>query len=75
MFVIYESYGYFYERKKGEFYDGLNDCYIDSDSIIDREEFLRAYLAFSGNPSDARRMGNNYLFREDYFNKIISIWF
>lgn len=68
---IFEKYGYFYERKLGEFYDGLLNGYIEKKIIIDREEFMRAYLAFTGNPSDARRMGGNNLFKESFFNKTI----
>lgn len=34
--VIYDEYGYFYERKTGEFHDGILGKYIDSKLVIDR---------------------------------------
>lgn len=68
---LYNKYEYFYERKKGEFYDGLQNGYLKREMIINREEFLRSYLAFTGNASDARRMSVDGLFSEKFFNKTL----
>lgn len=68
---IYNEYGFLYERKRGEFYNGLQSGYIEKSKLIDRYEFLRAYYAFKGNPSSARQKGKEILFRIDYFNAII----
>ncbi len=42
---IYEEFGLYYERKRGEFGDGLHHGYITRDEIIDRELFLKVCLA------------------------------
>jgi len=68
---IYNEYGFLYERKRGEFYNGLQNGYIRSSRIVNRYDFLRAYYAFKGSPSKARQKGKETLFRIDYFNKII----
>ena len=51
---IFNSYGYFYQRKAGEFGEGLKNKYIERKQIIDREALLRIALAIDGNPSQAR---------------------
>lgn len=68
---IFEEYGYFYERKRGEFFNGEENNYIDKKNIIDRYDFLRAYHAFKGNPSGARQKSSEVLFRLENFNKIL----
>jgi DNA-dependent RNA polymerase auxiliary subunit epsilon len=68
---IYNDYGFLYERKKGEFYNGIQNGYVDTRVIIDRNDFIRAYLAFKGNPRWARQKGKEELFRIDYFTRII----
>jgi hypothetical protein len=69
---LYEDFGFFYERKKGEFFDGLRSKYIGKDKVIDRELFLRAGLAIMGNPSSARRSSIKRLFAKDSFDGILS---
>lgn len=64
---IYEEFGYFYERKRGEFWDGLNNNYIDKKQVIDREVFLRICVACSGLASQARRNSERVLFSQDKF--------
>lgn len=44
---IYREFGHFYERKKGEFGDGLHNKYIDRSKIIDRTLFLRLCLSIN----------------------------
>jgi hypothetical protein len=68
---IYNEYGVLYERKKGEFYNGIQSGYIHPHEVIDRNEFIRAYFAYKGNPRWARQKGQEVLFRIDYFNRII----
>ena len=69
---LYDDFGFFYERKKGEFFDGLRSRYLGKDKIIDRELFLRAGLAILGNPSSARRSSTKRLFAKDSFDSILS---
>lgn len=68
---IYSHYGYFYERKAGEFHDGINGGIIDEDLVIDRLTFIKAYLAYLGEPAAARRTSEKSLFREGMFYRIL----
>jgi len=38
---LYDKYGLFYERKRGEYADGIRAGYIQRTQIVDREIFLR----------------------------------
>jgi hypothetical protein len=68
---IFREFGYFYERKRGEFYDGLKNQYVDESKIIDRVEFLRASYAMQGFPAQARRSSENVLFRKHNFDRVL----
>jgi hypothetical protein len=68
---IYQEFGYFYERKAGEFYDGQREGYISSDKIIDRDVFVRACNAMAGRPDIARGRSSKILFKEQYFNETL----
>lgn len=67
---IYADFGLYYERKLGEFGDGLRMKYIDRSKIIDREQFLRICLAVKDDPVRARSSINR-LFEKRYFDEII----
>lgn len=69
---IYREYGYFYERKAGEFHDGIKEGFIERDLVINRFDFLKAYWAFLGEPAAARRTSETICFREEAFYKILS---
>lgn len=47
--IIFNRYGALYERKRGEFADGIRDGYIKSSSVIERNGFWRIYYAANGN--------------------------
>ncbi len=64
---IYDEFGYFYERKRGEFWDGLRNNYIGNRQVINREVFLRICVACNGLASQARRNSENALFSQDKF--------
>jgi len=68
---IFQDHGYFYERKRGEFGDGLRSKYIDRSKIIDREMFLRISLSVNGNPGQARRASTRQLFLKEIFGNIL----
>lgn len=68
---IFQEFGYFYEKKKGEFFNGTDRGYLDKDYIINRTDLIRTYLAFKGNPSDARRSGAETLFKIKKFKSIL----
>ena len=45
---VFDRYGLLYERKRGEFSDGLKDGYVNSSSIIERNQFLRLFYSANG---------------------------
>lgn len=65
---IYKEFGYFYERKRGEYGDGLHNKYIDHSQIINRETFLRICLSINGDPAQARQRAEDRLFAKDFFS-------
>lgn len=50
---LFDQYGILYERKRGEFSDGLHQGYITQDLIVERNLFFRLYYAVLGNFSRA----------------------
>ncbi len=68
---IYNTFGYFYERKKGEFGDGISNKYINRKQTIDRVTFLRLVLAVKGKVANARRSGKNTMFKKSKFESIL----
>jgi len=69
--LIFDEFGYYYERKKGEFYPGISLGYIDKGLIIKRDNFLRSYYASRGFPGHARSAGSDALFSENKFREIM----
>lgn len=68
---LYNDYGYLYERKAGEFHDGIQNDFVDDDLVIDRFKFLKAYWAFKGEPAAARRTSEKVSFKEDTFFRLL----
>ena len=68
---IFKDFGLYYERKKGEFGDGLRNKYIDRSKIVDREQFLRICLAVDDDPVRARSVSINSLFEKRNFDVIV----
>lgn len=69
--LIYDDFGLYYERKLGEFGDGIHKKYIDRSKIIDREQFLRICLVVNDEPVRARSTSINKLFEKRSFDTII----
>ncbi len=69
--LIFDNFGYYYERKKGEFHPGVYENYINKDLIIKRDNFVRAYYASKGYPSTARSSALDTLFSINKFNDIL----
>lgn len=67
---IYQDFGYFYMRKKGEYHEGLSKRYIENKKVIDRNIMIRIAFSCNNEPSKARRNGEEVLFREENFNKV-----
>ncbi len=68
---IYEDFGFFYERKSGEFFNGISSGIISGDLVIDRTDFIKSYYAYVGQPAAARRSSENVLFKEEKFFEIL----
>lgn len=68
---IYADFGLFYERKRGEFGDGIRSGYINRSKIIDREHFLRICLASQNNPVSARSGSASTFFNKATFDTIL----
>ena len=51
---FFESYGLYYERKRGEFSDGIHYGYLQHDLIVNREQLLRVSLACEYRANQAR---------------------
>lgn len=45
---VFQRFGLLYERKRGEFADGLNNNYVTSEQLIERNLFLRIYYSANG---------------------------
>lgn len=51
---FFSSNGLYYERKKGEFNDGIHSGYISKDLLVDRDKLIRVCLAGDYKVSQAR---------------------
>jgi len=72
--VIFDTFGYYYERKKGEFYNGRRSGYLKKDYVIHRVKFIKAYLALEGKPSEARSSTEDKLFETTRFKEILGAY-
>ncbi len=66
--LFYEKYGLFYERKAGEFFDGIDAKYIDKKLLVDREQLMRVALAESFRISETRAQIHNFFSAEAFYN-------
>lgn len=69
--LIFQDFGLFYERKRGEFGDGVRAGYVNRQDIIDREQFLRICLAVKNDPVKARSGTATLLFEKTKFDSIL----
>lgn len=69
---LFDQFGVYYERKKGEYSDGIREKYISRNQVIDREVMLRLVMACAGHPAQARRNSSKVIFQEDNFTKFLS---
>lgn len=46
--MVFEGYGLLYERKRGEFSDGVRDGYVRASDIVERNHFWRLYYTANG---------------------------
>ncbi len=45
---VFERYGLLYERKRGEFSDGIRDGYVRASDVVERNHFWRLYYTANG---------------------------
>lgn len=69
--LIFKDFGYYFERKQGEYADGLFHGYISNEQVINKETFIRCIMALKGRPSKARQMSSRILFRKTVFEKLL----
>src|SRR5690606_26234425 len=68
---VYNNFGLFYERKKGEFGEGLRHKYIDRSHVLKREDVFRSIKAVVGKPSEARSATIKKLFDPDNVSALL----
>ncbi len=51
---LFENYGLYYERKRGEFSDGIHSGYLPSGLVVNRERLVRVSLACDYRVNQAR---------------------
>ncbi|WP_114940030.1 AIPR family protein [Mucilaginibacter endophyticus] len=69
---IFQEFGYYYERKRGEFGDGIRNKYIDRSMIINRDHFLRLCLSCDLKPAQARRNSETANFIQSNFENTLN---
>lgn len=69
---LFKECGVYYERKKGEFGDGIRDGYIDASELIDRKTVIRVALA-SNYHSGTIRSGVLRYFKEGQLESLLKI--
>lgn len=69
---LFDKYGWFYERKRGEYADGIRAGYINRSQIVNREDFLRMCKCCDVDPANARRMGAEDIFEKQHFDTTLS---
>lgn len=69
--LMFQDFGLYYERKRGEFGDGIRQGYILRSQIVERERYLRICLAANGDPIRARSSNAEKLFEKNMFDSIL----
>ncbi len=65
---VFERYGLLYERKRGEFSDGIRDGYITPQAVIERNHFWRLFYSANGK---VNRGFQKKLFQRNDFSDIL----
>ena len=68
--IFYEKYGLFYERKDGEFYDGLQAGYVDRDLVLNRGILMRVALANRFQLAEARSSIKKFFSPETFVGQL-----
>lgn len=68
--ILFTSYGLFYERKVGEFEEATQKGFIEVSNLIKRDDLIKAYLSFKGEPGQAKNAKKDSLFENNKFYTI-----
>lgn len=69
---FFKRYGLYYERKRGEFSDGLHFGYIGADLLVNRERVIRVALACDYRANQARSSVSKY-FKADDLSPVLKV--
>jgi AIPR protein len=69
---FFARYGLFYERKRGEFSDGLHFGYIDTSLLVNRERVIRVGLACDYRVNQARSSISKF-FKESALSQLLKV--
>jgi hypothetical protein len=67
---FFDRYGLYYERKKGEFADGIKSSYLDQRYIVNREKLVRVSLATDYRVNQARSSIQRF-FKESALDSVL----
>jgi len=68
----FQHSGLYYERKRGEFGDGVSKGYLDRSSIIGRDDLVRCCFASENDPGLARSASKKVLFGDNGVDKFLT---
>ena len=68
--ILFNKFGCYYERKKGEFSNGVSEKYITRKQIVDRDTLLRVAICIQLQPSLTRASINRF-YTDDNFYKYL----
>jgi hypothetical protein len=69
---LFQNYGLYYERKRGEFSDGLHYSYLTSKEIVNREKLVRVSLACDYRANQARSTVKTF-FKEATITNVLAV--
>jgi hypothetical protein len=69
---LFQKFGLYYERKRGEFSDGLRYGYLPTNLVINRERLMRVSLACDYRVTQARSSIKKY-FKEGEVEKVLDV--
>ena len=68
--ILFDDFGCYYERKKGEYANGIREKYITRKQIIDRDTILRIAVCIQLQPS-VTRASINRLYTDENFSRYL----
>ena len=68
--ILFTNYGLFYERKVGEFEEATQKGFIEVGNLIKRDDLIKAYLSYKGEPGQAKNAKKDSLFENNKFYTI-----